>query len=159
MHYQAQQQSLNAPIIPMPVMKGPPAAPSSAASSDPNPSTYPNNPPPSPATVQSYEYGYNGRQPTYLRSGASSTCSSSQIYMGSDASFFGHQRRNIRNNMAALTRRPNTPCSAEEYDSLCYEARGYVPGAPPASPIPTTEKSLLYGELSPGSSHRDPGFI
>ncbi|XP_028967168.1 low-density lipoprotein receptor-related protein 6 [Galendromus occidentalis] len=151
MHYQVQPQSLNAPMMPLPVMKGPPAAPSSAASSDPNPSTYPHNPPPSPATTQSYDHLYYNRGPP-MRSGASSTCSSSQIYMGSETSFIGHQRRNNRCNF----RRPNTPCSAEEYDSLCYE-RGYVP--PPASPIPTTEKALLYGELSPNPSHRDQGFV
>lgn len=161
MHYRVQQQNLGAPMMPMSVMKGLPVAPSSAASSDPNPFTFPYNPPPSPATVQSYDYNFHCDRTMPILSGASSTCSSSQIYMGSEASCLNRQGRsngNPRKFRPTSLIRPNSPCSTEGYESSCFFSdRGCVP--PPASPIPIPKNAPLYGELSPNASRRDPGFV
>lgn len=172
LHYQVRPPNITLPLAAgHPLMKGP-SVPSSATSSDPKTSLYRYDPPPSPATVQSYESSFYHKA-LHRRSGPSSTCSSSQfgVYVGSDASFLGgvtarRGRNRGRNRFPTTTRgqRPNTPCSTdacEDSDVALYQynnynvgigVEGYVP--PPASP----EGSVLYSDLTP-SGHPESRYV
>ncbi|OQR70704.1 low-density lipoprotein receptor-related protein 6-like, partial [Tropilaelaps mercedesae] len=171
LHYHVRPPNIALPLATRhPLIKGPPVA-SSATSSDPKTSLYRYDPPPSPATVQSYESSFYHKG-QHRRSGPSSTCSSSQfgVYVGSDASFMGMSARRNRNRgrsrfpTTPRGHRPNTPCSTdacEDSDAALYQynnynvgigVEGYVP--PPASP----EGSVLYSDVTP-SGHPEPRYV
>ncbi|XP_022647953.1 low-density lipoprotein receptor-related protein 6-like isoform X2 [Varroa destructor] len=174
LHYHVHPPGLSLPSVTgHTIMTGPSIA-SSATSSDQKTSMYRYDPPPSPATVQSYESSFYHKA-TARRSVPSSTCSSSQFggYVGSDASFLGgampaRRGRNRGRSRFATTssrgQRPNTPCSTdacEDSDAALYQynnynvgigVEGYVP--PPASP----EGSLLYSDIT-SNGHTESRFV